>query len=165
MSERTEPWYVHENGDGFRLAELAVHALLTRKGVDVLVLDLRGRSDVTDYFVIASGLSDTQVNALGRGVDDDLIEAGHKPLHREGFANSKWILLDYVDVVVHVMQTRTREYYSLERLWNDAGRLDADELYFDQPDVAKRHPDLPLVRRGMAAGNRTASGNSTEEGS
>ncbi len=165
MSERTEPWYVHENGDGFRLAELAVHALLTRKGVDVQVLDLRGRSDVTDYFVIASGLSDTQVDALGRGVDDDLTAAGHKPLHREGFANSKWILLDYVDVLVHVMQIRSREYYGLERLWNDAGRLDVDDLYFERPDVAERHPDLPLVRRGMAVGNDKAADNSTEEDS
>ncbi len=152
MNEQAEPWYVHETGDGFRLAELAAHAILVKKGESVLVLDLRGRSDVADYFVITTGQSNTQVDSLGRGVSDDLTAAGHKPMHVEGSINSKWILLDYVDVVVHVMQSSAREYYGLERLWNDAGRCDIDEHYFDRPEVAERHPGLSLVRRGESSG-------------
>lgn len=151
MTEQTEPWYVHEESDGFRLAELAVHALLSHKAEAVVVLDLRGLSDVADFFVIATGSSEVQVESLGRGVRDDLVEAGHKPAHLEGFTASKWILLDYGDVIVHVLQPRARNYYRLEHLWSDAGVCPVDETYFTRPEVAARHPELPLVHRAAAA--------------
>ncbi len=151
MSEQTEPWYVQENGESFRLAELAAHAVVAKKGEDVLVLDLRGRSDVADFFVLGTGLSSAQVEAIGRNVGEELFGAGHKPLHTEGYETSNWILLDYVDVIVHVMQPRARTYYRLEQLWSDAGRCEIDHEYFQRPEVAGRHPDLPLVRRDSQA--------------
>ncbi len=160
MSEQFEPWYARENGDAFRLAELAAHAALLRKAEDILVLDLRGRSDVADFFVVGTGLSDTQVESIGRAVVDELTDSGHKAMHTEGFGTSYWLLLDYVDVVVHVMQQRARDYYRLERLWSDAGRCEIDAAYFGRPEVAQRHPDLSLVRRGAGA----AGGDEAEEG-
>ena len=158
MSDKNEPWYVQEDGAPFRLAELAAHAALARKAEDVLVLDLRGRSDVADFFVLCTGQSDVQADAIGRGIADDLAAAGHKPLHTEGSAKSTWILLDFVDVVVHVMQPRAREYYRLERLWSDAGRCEIDPGHFRRPEVARRHPDLSLVRRGAPGGPEAEEG-------
>ena len=155
MNEQTAPWYAHDDSDGFRLAELAVHALLSRKAEDITVLDLRGRSDVADFFVIATGGSDVQVDALGRGVRDDLVDAGHKPAHLEGAGTNKWVLIDYVDVVVHVMQSRVRDYYRLEHLWSDAGVCPVDTAYFGRPEVSARHPELPLVRRAAALAGGT----------
>jgi ribosome-associated protein len=148
MNEQTEPWYVREDGDAFRLAELAAHAVLARKGEDVVLLDLRGRSDVADFFVLGTGLSDVQVESIGRAVVETLADAGHDALHTEGFGTGGWLLLDYVDVIVHVMQPRTRDYYRLERLWSDAGRCEVATAYFRRPDVARRHPDLLLSRGG-----------------
>ncbi len=154
MTEPTQSWYVHEDADGFRLAELAAHALLGRKAEDIVVLDLRGRSDVADFFVIATGAADVQVEALGRGVRDELFEAGQKPAHVEGTTANKWVLIDFVDVVVHIMQPSARDYYRLERLWSDADVCPVDEAYFSRPEVAARHPELPLVRRAAAAAAR-----------
>jgi len=148
MTEKNLPWYAREDGEGFRLAEEAAHAALMRQGEDVLILDLRGRSDVADYFVIATGQVDIQVDAISRGVLDDLLSGGHKPLHDEGRDRFNWVLLDYVDVVVHVMQPKSRDHYRLDQLWNDAGRLEVDVAYFARPEVAARHPELALVKRG-----------------
>ncbi len=97
-----------------------VDALVDRKAVDPVVLDLRGLSGATDYFVIVSGTSDAHV----RGMADHLVMAlaprGMKPHHVEGLAQGRWVLLDYVDFVVHVFHPELREFYQLERLWGDA---------------------------------------------
>jgi ribosome-associated protein len=97
-----------------------VDALVDRKAVDPVVLDLRGLSGATDYFVIVSGTSDAHV----RGMADHLVTAlapkGLKPHHVEGLAQGRWVLLDYVDFVVHVFHPELREFYQLERLWGDA---------------------------------------------
>ena len=97
-----------------------VDALVGRKAVDPVVLDLRGLSGATDYFVIVSGTSDAHV----RGMADHLVTAlaprGLKPHHVEGLAQGRWVLLDYVDFVVHVFHPELREFYQLERLWGDA---------------------------------------------
>jgi len=97
-----------------------VDALVDRKAVDPVVLDLRGLSGATDYFVIVSGTSDAHV----RGMADHLVTAlapkGLKPHHVEGLAQGRWVLLDYVDFVVHVFHPELREFYQLERLWSDA---------------------------------------------
>lgn len=92
---------------------------LTKKAEDVNILNLKDLTSVTDYFVIASGASDTQVKAIIDAIADEL-EPEVKPWHREGYENLRWVLLDYVDVVVHVFQRQVREYYDLERLWADA---------------------------------------------
>ena len=95
---------------------------LTKKAFDVVIMDVREVSSVTDFFVIASGATDIQVKAIGRAIDDGLRARGVKPLHSEGEGSCTWLLLDYVDVVVHVMQPRVRDYYNLEGLWADAPR-------------------------------------------
>ena len=90
-------------------------ALADRKAVDPVILDLRGLSEATDYFVIASGTSDTHV----RGMAEHLMGLVH-PHHVEGLPQGRWVLLDYVDVVVHLFHPELREFYQLERLWGDA---------------------------------------------
>jgi len=100
---------------------------LTKKAFDVVIMDVREVSSVTDFFVIASGATDIQVKAIGRAIDDGLRARGVKPLHSEGEGSCTWLLLDYVDVVVHVMQPRVRDYYNLEGLWADAPREEVTE--------------------------------------
>ena len=147
---KTTDWNVREDAPSFATAERIVHSLLVHKAEDIVLLDLRPESDVADLFILATGHSEPQVMALAKSVVDELRDAGERPLHTEGADQGRWALLDYVDIVVHVMLPRTRAYYDLERLWNDAARLDIPEDYFARPEVAERHPDLPLVRRALA---------------
>ncbi len=105
-----------------RLARRAAELALSKKAFDVVVMDVRQVSSATDYFVIASGATEIQVRAIGRAVEDGLRAQGARPLHREGESSCTWLLLDYIDVVVHVMQPRVRDYYDLEGLWADAPR-------------------------------------------
>ncbi|HVZ78188.1 MAG TPA: ribosome silencing factor [Gemmatimonadaceae bacterium] len=102
------------------LVRSAAESLHSNKAVNVVVLDLSGVSDMTDYFVIASGTSDTHVRALGEHVIEDLRKQGHKVHHVEGLTQGRWVLLDYVDFVVHLFHPALREFYQLERLWGDA---------------------------------------------
>lgn len=104
-----------------RAAELA----LERKAHEVLVLDLRGISSATDYFVIAGGTSDVQVKAIAEYVVDELKHDDVRPEHLEGLQGGRWVLLDYVDFVVHVFHPQARNFYQLERLWGDAPRWEA----------------------------------------
>jgi len=142
-------WHELETEPAFLLAEAAAHWILTKKGEDVLVLDLRGRSDVCDFFVIGSGNSDIQVKAIGSAVRDGLLENGQKPLHVEGQNEARWVLLDYVDVVIHVFQPEARQYYLLERLWGDAPQLALNEDYFADAEVQARHPELSATGRNV----------------
>lgn len=93
---------------------------LEKKAEDVLVLDLTGISAACDFFVICSGASEPQVGAIAEHIVRKLKEEGTPAWHMEGRALRRWILIDYVDVVVHVFHQETREYYTLERLWADA---------------------------------------------
>ena len=102
----------------------AVELALERKASDVVVLDLRGISTATDYFVIASGNSDVQVKAIADHVRDELKKDSVRPEHLEGLRGGRWVLMDYVDFVVHVFHPQAREFYQLERLWGDAPRWD-----------------------------------------
>ena len=104
-----------------QLAQLAARACADLKAERVVILDLHGVSDMTDYFVIASGTSDTHVRSLGERVQEALRAAGQRPTHVEGLTQGRWVLLDYVDFVVHVFHPALREFYQLERLWGDAG--------------------------------------------
>jgi ribosome-associated protein len=87
------------------------------------VLDLRGLSDAADFFVIASGTSDTHVRAVADHVMETLADVGVRAHHAEGLAQGRWALLDFVDFVVHVFHPSQRDFYQLERLWGDAPRL------------------------------------------
>jgi len=95
---------------------------LTKKAFDVVVMDMREVSSATDFFVLASAATDIQAKAVVRAIDDGLRARGIKPYHVEGLENARWVLMDYVDVVAHVMQPRVRDYYGLEHLWSDAPR-------------------------------------------
>jgi ribosome-associated protein len=100
--------------------ERALELLFDRKAVDVVLLDLRGISTATDFFIVASGRSDTHVTAVAEHVVDELREAGVRAAGVEGMRGGRWVLLDYVDFVVHVFHPAAREFYQLERLWGDA---------------------------------------------
>ncbi|HXH63522.1 MAG TPA: ribosome silencing factor [Gemmatimonadales bacterium] len=99
---------------------LVVDALTDRKAADLVVLDLHGLCDATDYFVIASGTSDAHVRGMANHVVEALAPRGVNPHHMEGITQGRWVLLDFVDFVVHLFHPEMREFYQLERLWGDA---------------------------------------------
>jgi ribosome-associated protein len=102
------------------LANRISDIIFTKKGFNVLAIDLRNLVSFTDYFVICSADSDTQVKAIADEVDKVLSDDGIKCWHKEGLKALSWVLLDYVDVVVHVFKKDAREFYNLEKLWGDA---------------------------------------------
>jgi ribosome-associated protein len=104
-------------------ALLAAKAADGKKAYDLLVLDLRGLTSITDYFVICSASNVTQIGAITDGIGHALAGEGVRPSHIEGGAESTWVLMDYGDAVVHIFDEGTRAYYSLERLWGDAPRI------------------------------------------
>jgi ribosome-associated protein len=106
--------------DSYALARRVVDYSLTKKAQDVSVMDLRPLTSVTDYFVVCHGESDVQVKAITDAITDGLREEGVRYWHREGYEYLHWVLLDYVDVVVHIFQKDERTFYGLERLWGDA---------------------------------------------
>ncbi len=109
------------------LAREAVDAILDKKGFDVRVMDMRSVSGVADFFVIASGAADLQVRALADAVREGIRETlGERPWHVEGTEHHQWVVLDYVDLVVHLFLPEKRAFYSLERLWGDAPVEDVD---------------------------------------
>jgi ribosome-associated protein len=107
-----------------KLLLAAAAAARSKKASDLVALDLSGLDGVADYFLICSGASEQQVKAIAEAVEDQLREQGAKPWHVEGREGRRWVLLDFVDLVVHVFHEKTREYYLLERLWGDARRVD-----------------------------------------
>ena len=102
------------------IAELAADAASSVKPTYLALLDLRGLSSFTDYFLIAGADSSRQVRALAERVEERLAAANIRMLHREGAREAHWILLDYHDVVIHIFDEETRQFYDLERLWGDA---------------------------------------------
>lgn len=104
----------------------AVELALDRKGRDVSVLDLRGLSSATDFFILASGTSDTHVKSVADNVMEELRKEGVRPSHVEGLRGGRWVLIDYIDFVVHVFHPAAREFYDLERLWGDAPLLELE---------------------------------------
>lgn len=105
---------------------IAAATLDDHKAVDLVILDLRGLSDATDYFIVASGTSDTHVRALTDHVLEALNKAGRKAHHAEGVRAGRWALLDYIEFVVHIFHPTLREFYQLERLWVDAPSLSVE---------------------------------------
>ncbi|MBF8961666.1 ribosome silencing factor [Pontibacter sp. FD36] len=105
------------------LAELVVKGMQEKKASDIVVLNLKSlKNAVSDYFVIASASSDTQLDAIASSIEEEIYKATRQnPWQSEGRTNKEWVLLDYVDVVVHVFLKDKREFYALEELWGDAG--------------------------------------------
>jgi ribosome-associated protein len=107
--------------DAPALAGMIVEAIRSKKAKDVVVIDLREVSEMTDFFVLCTGESDLQVKAIVDGVRESIKDTvGERPWRTEGYSHRQWVLMDYVDVVVHVFDTERRDYYNLERLWADA---------------------------------------------
>jgi ribosome-associated protein len=102
----------------------AVRAAEDKKAEELVVLDLRSAAGFTDYFVVCSGTNARQVRAIADAVTEALAVEGVKPAHVEGYKQADWILLDYFDFIVHVFAPETRMFYSLERLWGSAERVE-----------------------------------------
>lgn len=102
------------------LADKLARLTLTKKAYDVKILDLRNLTTITDFFVICSADSDTQVKAISDAVIEGSKKMQEKPWHKEGVQGLRWVLLDYVEVVVHIFLKDTRKFYGLENLWGDA---------------------------------------------
>jgi ribosome-associated protein len=107
--------------------DTAVRAALDKKASDVVVLDLRDTPAFTDFFVLCSGLSTRQVKAIADAVEDTLRAGKVRPAHVEGYERGEWVLMDYFTFIVHVFTPQTRDFYSLERLWGDAERIEVSD--------------------------------------
>jgi ribosome-associated protein len=105
------------------LAQRAAQTALDNKALDVVLLDLRDVTDMTDFFIIASGTSDTHVRSIGEHVLAEMKREGSPAHHVEGLEKGRWVLLDFVDFVVHIFHPTLRSFYQLERLWGDAERI------------------------------------------
>jgi len=106
--------------DTAELAKAAVGIASDKKASDVLLLDIRDVSVIADYFVICSGNNNRQLQAIADAIDEELGKQGAILLHREGTADTGWVLLDFGDIVIHIFGPQEREYYRLERLWSEA---------------------------------------------
>jgi ribosome-associated protein len=123
--ERTaRPDPATRRGAGPAIVQAAAAAARSKKAVDLVALDLRDLDGICDYFFICSASSEVQVKAIAEAIEDQLREQGQRPWHVEGRAGRRWVLLDYIEVVVHVFHQKTREYYMLDRLWGDARSVD-----------------------------------------
>ena len=105
------------------MAHKVVELASDKKAMDIVLLDVRGQTTMTDYFVICSGASDRQLNAIADGIIEGLKDEDMSPLSREGDAGSHWLLVDFGGVIVHVMSKPEREFYQLEKLWSEASLL------------------------------------------
>ena len=123
-----------------RLAELAALAAADKLAQDVVAIDVSERLPLTDCFVIASAPNERQVQAVVDNVEEKLRGEDVKPVRREGRQEARWVLLDFGDVVVHVLHTDERDFYGLERLWKDCPRLDFPEARVD-PLADEEHED------------------------
>ena len=110
------------------MARIAYNALSDKKGEDVKIIDITGISVLADYFIIANGNSDSQVNALVDNVEEELHKAGYPLRQREGQASGSWVLLDFGDIIVHIFDKENRLFYDLERIWKDGKDITVEEL-------------------------------------
>ncbi len=107
---------------------IALTAAGDKKAHDLVALDISGIASFANYFVFCTGDSSRQIQAIADEVAQRLREFGIRPFHIEGYGNAEWILMDYIDLVVHIFSKNARAYYDLERLWRDAKKLDLDRL-------------------------------------
>jgi ribosome-associated protein len=120
------------------LAKRIADLMISKKAMDIVILDLKKLTSATDYFVICSADSDTQVKAIADSVQDGMETLGERVWHQEGYHALRWIVLDYVDVVVHVFHKEERSFYNLDRLWGDAKRTEVqDPLEMQKPAATK----------------------------
>jgi ribosome-associated protein len=131
----------------------AVKAIEGKKGEDVVILEMDKSSGAfTDYFVVCSGTNPRQIQAIADDVQKSLAEAGQRPNSVEGYTQAEWVLLDYVDFVLHIFSERTRKFYDLERLWKSARKLSSS-------DLAKK----PAAKKQAASRKETAKKSATRK--
>jgi len=107
----------------------AIAACQDKKAEEITVLEMEaGSGAFTDYFVVCSGTNAKQIQSIADAVEDRLEAAGHRPVNKEGYKQAEWVLLDYLNFVVHIFTEKARKYYDLERLWKTAKRLEPGEL-------------------------------------
>jgi ribosome-associated protein len=142
-----------------------VRACEAKKAADIALLQLeKGSSAFTDYFIICSGSNPRQIQAISDEVEERLAKSGMRPTHVEGYQQAEWVLLDYVDFVVHVFSEAARKFYDLERLWKSATRLDPAQLergprVTNSPrNRARKTSDGATKRRKPSAGKRSSRG-------
>lgn len=114
------------SAESIQMATVAARAAAAKLAQDVVVIDVSEQLVITDLFVIASASNERQVNAIVDEVEDKMRQAGYKPARREGTREGRWVLLDFVDIVVHIQHTDERNFYALERLWRDCPLVTVD---------------------------------------
>lgn len=107
------------SGEAVQMATVAARAAAAKLAEDIVIIDVSAQLVITDCFVIASGANDRQVIAIVDEVEEQMRRAGYKPARREGAREGRWVLLDYVDIVVHIQHRDERDFYALDRLWRD----------------------------------------------
>jgi ribosome-associated protein len=149
----------------------AVKAIEGKKGEDVVILEMDKNSGAfTDYFVVCSGTNPRQIQAIADDVEKQMAEAGQRPNSVEGYTQAEWVLLDYVDFVLHIFSERARKFYDLERLWKSARKLSPADLA--KKPAARKHATSKrevakkaLAKRKSAAPRKAARGKSRAQGS
>jgi ribosome-associated protein len=137
---------------------IALQAAKNKKAEDITVLQLGKESSAfTDYFLICSGNNPRQVQAIADEVDKDLSREGFEPNHREGFDQAEWVLLDYVDFVVHIFSRKSRGFYDLERLWKSAKQVDESHLKARAPTKAPAKTAAKKPAKQKVAAKKTAA--------
>lgn len=112
--------------ESIRMATIAAQAAASKLAQDITVIDVSGQLVITDCFVIASASNERQASAIVDEVEDKMRAAGHKPARREGAREGRWVLLDFIDIVVHVQHQDERNFYALDRLWRDCPTIEVD---------------------------------------
>jgi len=120
------------HADGREKALLCVRFALEKKAYDLVVMEVGQLTSLADYFLICTGRSDTQVQAIAQSVEENLKRLGIRPLSVEGYPHGQWVVMDYGDIVVHAFYEPVREFYDLERLWSRAPRVRLPEPYSSQ---------------------------------
>jgi ribosome-associated protein len=129
LADLHEPHYFMKKNDLKHQVSTAISACEEKKAEEIVILELeQGSGAFTDYFVICSGTNPRQIQAISDEVDQRLKQAGVQAAHIEGYKQAEWVLLDYVDFVVHVFSEKARHFYDLERLWKSARKLEVSEL-------------------------------------
>ena len=133
-----------------QLVARAVKAIEGKKGEDVVILEMDKNSGAfTDYFVVCSGTNPRQIQAIADDVQKQLVEIGQRPNSVEGYSQAEWVLLDYVDFVLHVFSERARKFYDLERLWKSARKLGPADLA-KKPSAKKKSSKAPAGKKAAA---------------
>ena len=140
MTSRTRPRRSPEPERASPLQDIVTAALDDMKAVNVKVLDVRGLTDIADVMIIASGTSDRHVKSIADNVVDKAKKSGFRPLGKEGERDGEWVLVDLQDIIIHVMLPRVREFYGLERLWDNG----------EETSVVAAPPPPRQVKRGRA---------------